>query len=98
MILVARSVFPYFPNNQPEKYTVIPSTIIMYMYCIVELTVLSLTLEPSGPQCLLDRSQVTLTCNIMGFPRPQIIFRRNGVPIVPEQLARVNRARFDQVQ
>ena len=70
------------------------------MYPAAETTVLSLVLDvnvPGNPQCLLDGSEVTLTCNIIGFPRPRITFRKNGVPIVAERLARVDRTRFNEV-
>lgn len=49
--------------------------------------------------CLLDGSNVTITCNTEGFPFPDIIFLKDTVPIVPGvgDFASVVRTYTDQV-
>ena len=37
----------------------------------------------SVAQCLLNASEVTITCNTNGFPRPNVMFRRGVTPITP---------------
>ena len=37
----------------------------------------------SVAQCLLNASEVTITCNVNGFPRPNVMFRRGVTPITP---------------
>ena len=51
------------------------------------------------PQCFLSGSDVTLTCNIVGFPRPTIVFRKGTDVIVPGQsgFERVTNTSFNQV-
>ena len=70
---------------------------------IVAARVLSLTVEEVDgielPDCLLEGSNVTFTCNIEGFPRPEVIFLKDSVPIVPgeREFSRVTSINRDQV-
>ena len=54
---------------------------------------------PQAPMCLLRDSSVILTCEVDGFPRPDVIFRNGSVPIVPGQpgFERVTSISMDQV-
>ena len=51
------------------------------------------------PMCLLEGSSVIFTCVIVGFPRPQIVFRKEALEIMAgeEGFTRVERISFDQV-
>ena len=73
----------------------------LFAYLVVEVEVLGIRLEvedePSA-SCLLSGSNVTLTCDIVGYPRPQIIFSRASIEIDPSMDTRIADASFDQVQ
>ena len=48
--------------------------------------VTSVSLAVSGDpvaQCMLNTSEVTITCNTNGFPRPTVLFRRGVSEITP---------------
>ena len=47
--------------------------------------------------CLLEGSSVIFTCVFEGFPHPEIIFRKESVPIMPGVDPRVERVSMDQV-
>ena len=49
------------------------------------------------PSCLLEGSDVVFTCNIEGFPRPNITFIKDSLPI-PSSQDRVSILSFDQIQ
>ena len=53
--------------------------------------------EPSA-SCLLSGSYVTLTCDIVGYPRPQIIFSRASIEIDSSKNSRIKNTHFDLVQ
>ena len=50
-------------------------------------------------QCLSKGQNVTLTCDIYGFPRLGIVFRRENVMIIPggENFERITKISSDQV-
>ena len=51
-----------------------------------DIPVASVSLVVSGDpvaQCLLNASEVTITCNTDGFPRPAVLFRRDGIDVTP---------------
>ena len=47
--------------------------------------------------CLLSDSNVTLTCDIVGYSRPEIVFSRASIEIVPGIANRISNISFDQV-
>jgi hypothetical protein len=49
--------------------------------------------------CLFQGRDVILTCSISGFPRPRILFDRNGDRIIPRMpgFERITNISFDQV-
>ena len=49
------------------------------------------------PSCLLEGSNVVFTCNIEGFPRPDITFIKDSLSI-PLSQDRVSILSFDQIQ
>ena len=76
------------------------------IYCLtshaVPVEVLSLQREvhsSGNPQCFLSGSDITLTCNVVGFPRPTIVFSNNLGDIMPGQAGfeRIANISFDQV-
>ena len=47
----------------------------------VPISVFGLSLSES---CLKEGSSVFIQCNVSGFPRPRIDFRKNNIKITPE--------------
>ena len=67
---------------------------------MVKVQNLSLTVEGTGFQCLFEGRNVILTCEIFGFPRPEIVFRRDfNFIIIPgmEGFERITSISLDQV-
>ena len=70
---------------------------------LVDVQVLGLTLMVEGDnevlQCLSKGQNVTLTCDIYGFPRLGIVFTRENVTIIPggENFKRITKISPDQV-
>ena len=69
---------------------------------VVDVQVLGLTLMMEGDdkvQCLSEGQNVILTCDINGFPRLGIVFRRENVVIIPggENFERITKISSDQV-
>ena len=50
---------------------------------MVKVQNLSLNVEDTGFQCLFEGRNVILTCEIFGFPRPEIVFSRDDINIIP---------------
>ena len=51
---------------------------------LVKVQKMSLNVEDTGFQCLFEGQNVILTCEIFGFPRPEIVFKRDDIIIIPE--------------
>jgi hypothetical protein len=49
----------------------------------VRIEGLELTVVGETFNCLLQGSVVILTCSVSGFPKPRILFGRNGERIIP---------------
>ena len=49
------------------------------------------------PACLLEGGDVVFTCNIEGFPRPNITFTKNSIPLASSQ-DRITAPYFDQIR
>ena len=60
---------------------------------------LTLTLEDDEFKCLSPGQDIILTCDIFGFPRPEIVFSKNGMNILPgrESFMRITNIIPDQV-
>ena len=73
------------------------------LYCIIAVdtqilpTGVSAMANDQQVECLTVGGNVTLTCNSEGFPRPEIIFLKDSVPIIPGS-RRVTSIRNDQVR
>ena len=64
----------------------------------VELLGVSLeVVNNPGISCFLAGSTVVMTCNIVGYPRPQLVFLKFGAIIVPAANDRISGISFDQV-
>jgi hypothetical protein len=65
----------------------------------VRIEALELTVVGDTFNCLFQGSDVILTCLISGFPRPRILFDRNGDRITPGMpgFERITSISFDQV-
>ena len=50
------------------------------MYVIEPISVIGLSLNET---CLKEGSNVSIRCNVIGFPRPRIEFRKNDIEITP---------------
>ena len=66
---------------------------------MVKVQSLSLTVEYTRFQCLLEGRNVILTCEIFGFPRPEIVFKRDDINIIPGMAGfeRITNISLDQV-
>ena len=94
--------FPYYYIHKMSGFFVrqYRSTFLFYHAVPVEVLSLQREVESTGnPQCFLSGSDVTLTCNVVGFPRPTIVFRNDQGDIMPGQAGfeRVTNISFDQV-
>ena len=73
------------------------SLLNLFCYCTVDPTVISLDRRPQQPDCLLEGSNVVLTCNIDGFPLPDVTFLKDNVTVPrPEDIPRITKIN-DQV-
>ena len=88
-------------NRQTSNQTSKVSCSYILLSVPVEVQSLSFEVEAPGgnPQCFLEGSDVTLTCNIVGFPRPEILFRKDSVLIDLGTMIfeRISSISFDQV-
>ena len=75
------------------------SFIIICCAVPVQVRNLSLTVVDSGFQCLFEGRNVILTCDIFGFPRPEIVFKRENMNVLPGMVGfeRIINISFDQV-
>jgi len=48
--------------------------------------------------CFLAGSTVVLTCNIVGYPRPPLVFQKSNSEIMPATDERISNISFDQVR
>jgi hypothetical protein len=65
----------------------------------VQVEELELTVVGETFNCLFQGRDVILTCSISGFPRPRILFDRNGERIIPGMpgFERITNISLDQV-
>ena len=71
-------------------------------FIVIRVLALNVVVEVNNsqtPACLLEGSSVLFTCVVEGFPHPEIIFRKDSVPIRPgtEGFNRVMLASRNQV-
>ena len=64
-----------------------------------QVAVLNLFVEIKTPPCLLEGSSVLFSCDIEGLARPDVVFRKDSLPIIPgrEGFTRVTRVSRNQV-
>ena len=71
-------------------------------FIAVDIELLSFGIEVAAGNfpCLIQGSNVTMTCSILGFPRPPaVVFRKNSIIINPGigEFTKIARISFNQV-
>ena len=78
--LVLRAYFT-LPGMLSKCLLQVKHCTILDLSMLVPVSVIGLSLNET---CLKEGSNVSIRCNIRGFPRPRIKFRKNDVEITPE--------------